>query len=627
MNYTPQNVLIVDLSHLFWTTALGMRAALGARDAVMKDIRGLARQYDRVAIACDASGPSFREAIFPKYKANRKAERTPERWAALASLREHCDAAGFHVFVGPEHPEHPEHYYESDDVIATLVAWCVRFGIPADILSGDSDLAQLVDDEAQICFLRNYRGAYTRMSAISVEEWKGVPPAKILEVKALAGDGDGYKPFPGIADDGALAALRAAPEFTARSVIATVLDKGVKKNKDGKTENRASRILFDGGHKAVDFGYEMARLRSDAPVAADSLIVPREVSAMPEIGDDFLPPESGSTSAEGTAAPDGSPMSTRIMTRASRGWNRAWHLLAKERGDAAVSNNGETWQYIDSEWMDGAMWHFFRHRSLPPQNERVTHRVRALSDDFEAIDDDAAERVSIEAGARGDAPAPMPPTGVQSQAITLQRLDDHMLMSPTEMRSRYVELRAFIKSCMVQGTDYGTIPGCGPKPVLLQPGAEKLADLYGYACSFETVQKIERWDDDVPFFFYHYKCKVKRKSDDTQVAEYEGSANSRESKWAARWVFEREVPQHLDIDRLRFREYPTKNDPAKKFRKFMVPNENIFEQVNTIQKIAQKRAMVSAVRLATRTAGIFEVDEDVPREAFGEARPRPQWDE
>ena len=537
MNATPQNVLIVDLSHLFWTKALGMRAALEARNAVMNTLRGLARQYDRVAIACDATGPSFRAAIFPKYKANRKAERTPERWAALASLQEHCDAAGYHMFVGPEHPEHPGHYYESDDVIAALVAWCVRFGVPADILSGDSDLAQLVDDEARIVFLRDHRGALIRMGVAAIENWQGVPPARILEVKALAGDGDGYKPFPGLADEGAKKLLAAAPEFSAHSVIKAALASGITKNKNG-SDNNTSRILNEGGVKAVEFGYTMARLRADAPIAADSLVVAREVRAMPEIGDDFIPPEE--------------------------------------------------------------------------------------------VDDDAAERAAIEADPVETAPAKRGDAKTwpaDSQSLVLTRLDDHMLMSPAEMRNRYMELRAFIKRCMVQGTDYGTIPGCGPKPVLLQPGAEKLADLYGYACSFECVEKIQRWDDAAPFFFYQYKCIVRRKSDDTKVAEYEGSANSRESKWGARWAFGREVPAHLDIERLKRRELPSKKEPGKTYFQYQVPNEDICSQVNTILKIAQKRAMVSAVRLATRTAGIFEVDEDVPREAYGDVRPHKQWDE
>lgn len=537
MNTVPQNVLIVDLSHLFWTKALGMRAALEARNAVMNTIRGLARQYDRVAIACDATGPSFRAAIFPKYKANRKAERTPERWAALASLQEHCDAAGYHMFVSPEHPEHPGHYYESDDVIAALVAWCVRSGVPADILSGDSDLAQLVDDEAQIIFLRDHRGALTRMGVAAVESWQGVPPARILEVKALAGDGDGYKPFPGLADEGAKKLLGAAPAFTALSVVTAALASGITKNKNGSVNN-TSRILNEGGIKAVEFGYTMARLRADAPIAADSLSVIREARAMPEIGDDFLPP-------------------------------------------------GE-------------------------------------------VDDDAAERAAIEAEATDSSSvsrASGKPAANVPQPTALARLDDHMLMSPAEMRNRYFELRAFIKRCMVQGTDYGTIQGCGPKPVLLQPGAEKLADLYGYSCSFECVEKIQKWDDAAPFFFFQYKCIVRRKSDNTKVAEYEGSANSREIKWVARWVFEREVPPHLDIARLKRREIRSKKDPEKTYWQYQVPNEDICSQVNTILKIAQKRAMVSAVRLATRTAGIFEVDEDVPREAYGDVRPQKQWDD
>jgi hypothetical protein len=40
-----------------------------------------------------------------------------------------------------------------------------------------------------------------------------------------------------------------------------------------------------------------------------------------------------------------------------------------------------------------------------------------------------------------------------------------------------MEILKFIGECLVEGTDYGKIPGCGEKPTLLQPGAQKICSL------------------------------------------------------------------------------------------------------------------------------------------------------
>ena len=232
-----RTVLVVDLSHMFWTTALGMRAALAARDVVVKDIQRLERHYDRIVIVCDPKGPSWRAVLCPEYKGDRTRQGfTPERYSALESTIDHCRSRGWHVFQMPEHPSYPGHFYEADDGIKTVVEWIAgQTEASTDILTGDSDLAMLVDDERCVRFVRRYNGQLTPMDANAIEEWQGVPPARIVEVKALAGDNDNYKPFSGLAKEGALKLLRAAPEATALGVIKAALAAGITLNKDGKT--------------------------------------------------------------------------------------------------------------------------------------------------------------------------------------------------------------------------------------------------------------------------------------------------------------------------------------------------------------------------------------------------------
>jgi len=52
-------------------------------------------------------------------------------------------------------------------------------------------------------------------------------------------------------------------------------------------------------------------------------------------------------------------------------------------------------------------------------------------------------------------------------------------------------IRSYAAKQLVKGVDYGIIPYCGNKPVLLKPGAEKLCRLFKPRVTFEVVDKIE----------------------------------------------------------------------------------------------------------------------------------------
>src|SRR5690606_7038680 len=135
-------------------------------------------------------GAPFREEIYPAYKANRDAQ--PEDLSAqLPAVRELVDAYRFPVLEVEG--------VEADDVIATLVA-----RLPDDwrvtILSTDKDLMQLVDDRVQLLDTMKDR----RYGPAEVEERFGVPPARVLDVRALVGDpSDNIPGVRGIGDKGA----------------------------------------------------------------------------------------------------------------------------------------------------------------------------------------------------------------------------------------------------------------------------------------------------------------------------------------------------------------------------------------------------------------------------------------
>lgn len=193
-------LVIFDLSWLFWSVAMGPASAEpnAPYELTIGRIKQLSDGFDRVAIACDG-GRSFRTEIDPDYKRNRR-ERPPHLWQQLDAVRE--DAARFGcVFVPPAYPDGT--YPEGDDVVATIVSWYRGHRSPVGgdvcrIVTGDSDLAALVNDAWGIEIAREVKGAWRTVREVDVPSWLTVPASLIAEHKALAGDDtDGYKPFPG----------------------------------------------------------------------------------------------------------------------------------------------------------------------------------------------------------------------------------------------------------------------------------------------------------------------------------------------------------------------------------------------------------------------------------------------
>lgn len=178
-----------------------------------------------------------------------------------------------------------------------------------------------------------------------------------------------------------------------------------------------------------------------------------------------------------------------------------------------------------------------------------------------------------------------------------------MVVGPQEAKKRLIDLQSFVKSVMHKGEDFGLIPGI-KKPSLFKPGAEKLSEIYGLAPSYIVDACTEDWDK--LFFYYRIRCILRR--GDKHVSEGLGSCNSREDRYAWRWCSEKQVPVSMDKGLLRKK----KGQYGWSFR---IPNDDICSQVNTVLKMAKKRAFVDAVITATRSSGLFTQDvEDLPIE-------------
>jgi DNA polymerase-1 len=142
---------------------------------------------DHIAVIFDASGRSFRNEIYDKYKANRR-EMPDDLAPQLVHVRQAADAFGVRRIEMEG--------FEADDLIATYARHAVEAGAKVTILSSDKDMMQLVSDDRVMM-----RDPMTDrpIGEAEVREKFGVGPDKVIEVQALCGDStDNVPGVPGI---------------------------------------------------------------------------------------------------------------------------------------------------------------------------------------------------------------------------------------------------------------------------------------------------------------------------------------------------------------------------------------------------------------------------------------------
>ncbi len=142
---------------------------------LLEDMKG-PDQPTHLAVIFDAGAVTFRNRIYPQYKANRP--EPPEDLIPQFPLVRDATRA-FNVAC----VELAD--YEADDLIATYARLAREKGARVTIVSSDKDLMQLVEDGA-VTLLDTMKNR--RLGSAEVMEKFGVPPSKVVEVQALAGD-------------------------------------------------------------------------------------------------------------------------------------------------------------------------------------------------------------------------------------------------------------------------------------------------------------------------------------------------------------------------------------------------------------------------------------------------------
>ena len=165
---------------------------------VVNMLRSMMRHYasERIAVIFDAKGKTFRDDMYPEYKANRP-PMPDELRCQIEPLHNVIKAMGLPLICVPG--------VEADDVIGTLATEASRQGIPVLISTGDKDMAQLVD--SNITLINTMTN--TVMDRDGVVEKFGIPPELIIDYLALMGDKvDNIPGVPGVGDKTATALLQ-----------------------------------------------------------------------------------------------------------------------------------------------------------------------------------------------------------------------------------------------------------------------------------------------------------------------------------------------------------------------------------------------------------------------------------
>ena len=160
----------------------------GAIYGVINMMRRLLDEYNptRVVVVFDAKGKTFRNDIYPEYKAHRP-PMPEELGAQIMPLHEILRAMGFPLLVIPG--------VEADDVIGTLARMATERKLETIISTGDKDMAQLVNEHVSLVNTMND----SFLDVNGVKEKFGVSPQQIIDYLALIGDKvDNIPGIPGV---------------------------------------------------------------------------------------------------------------------------------------------------------------------------------------------------------------------------------------------------------------------------------------------------------------------------------------------------------------------------------------------------------------------------------------------
>jgi len=271
----PRLVLIDGSSYLFRAfhalppLTNGEGEPTGALFGVVNMLRATLREKpDYAAFVVDASGPTFREALYPQYKAHRPPMPDDLR-AQVEPMCRIVEALGFPILR--------EAGVEADDVIGTLALQGSAQGIDVTISTSDKDFAQLVREPGERQGLVELVNTMTgsRMDSVEAVMAKfGVRPDQIIDMLALMGDS--VDNIPGVPKCGPKTAAKWLGEYGTLDAVIGAAD--AVKGKIGES----LRAVLD----QLPLSRQLATIKTDValPVAPQDLALrERDVEALREL--------------------------------------------------------------------------------------------------------------------------------------------------------------------------------------------------------------------------------------------------------------------------------------------------------------------------------------------------------
>lgn len=156
------------------------------------------------------------------------------------------------------------------------------------------------------------------------------------------------------------------------------------------------------------------------------------------------------------------------------------------------------------------------------------------------------------------------------------------------------QMQNVVQKTLKKGHDFGEVPGTS-KPTLLKPGGEKICMLFGLNPEYEFLQTTEDYDKE--FFSYNIRCTLFRNGQ--PVAQGVGSCNSKEKKY-----------RYINVDKIPENYVGQSEEIIDKYGrvKYKINNPDICSLVNTILKMAKKRAFIDAVLQVASLSEVFTQD-------------------
>ena len=253
------NLVIIDGKSVFYRGYYAMgRLSLpdgtptggvyGFAAMLIEIIEKLKPEYIAVAWDKPKTNIRSRRAIYPDYKANRKPA-PADFYIQIPYLLELLRA--FHI------PLYEFDDYEADDIIGTLARRAAASNITTQIISGDLDMLQIVDENIEMYQMRRGFTDVAKFDIAAIEAKYDLRKDQFLDLKSIKGDSsDNIPGVPGIGEKGAVKLLQ---EYGS-------LD-GVYANIDKITG--ATKTKLEQGKELAYISRDLARIKFDAPLDFD----------------------------------------------------------------------------------------------------------------------------------------------------------------------------------------------------------------------------------------------------------------------------------------------------------------------------------------------------------------------